>query len=132
MYRITFIQWRKKLAIVAHIEPDNIEAIDKVFQIILQKQLRNVKFKYYIIPGYYKEHYNTIELIEKHMIDFIPFDISEIPENAIRCNKNITSHEFAFNASTGKFITDKVMFGTYYHMLNHEEQNDKDNNSIHK
>ena len=122
-----------KLAIVAHVAPDNIEAIDKVFQIITKNQLRHIKFKYLIIPGYYKEHYDTIDLIKKHMTDFTPFDLSQIPENAIRRNEEATSHEFAFDASTGKFITDKVLFGTYYYMLNPEEQTITEyKNIIHK
>jgi hypothetical protein len=112
----------EKQAIVAHVVPDNIEAIDKVFRIILENKLHNIKFKYLIIPGYYQEHYDTIDLIKKHMTDFTPFDLSQITENAIRCNYEATSHEFAFDSSTGKFITDKVLFGTYYHMLNPEEQ----------
>lgn len=121
----------KKLAIVAHVAPDNIEAIDKVFQIIIDNKLRNTKFKYLIIPGYYKEHYNTIDLIEKHMTDFTPFDLSEIPENAIKRNEETTSHKFAFDASTGKFITDKVLFGTYYYILNPEEPTGEYKNKIH-
>ena len=122
----------KKIAIVAHIAPGNIETIDKVFQIILKNKLWNIKFKYLIVPGYYKEHYNTIELIKKHMADFTPFDSSMIPENAIRCDEEKTSREFAFDASTGKFMTDKVLFGTYYYMLNPEESIPEYKNTIQK
>ena len=122
----------QKLAIVAHVVPDKIDAIDKIFQIILQHKLLHTKFKYLIIPGYYPEHYNTKELIEKHMTDFTPFEAIEIPKDAIRLNEDETSYEFAFDASSGKFVTDKVLFGTYYYMLNPEEQTSEYSTNKHK
>lgn len=108
----------KKLAIVAHVVPAKIDAINKIFEIILNRKLWSTKFKYKIIPGYYPEHYNTIELIEKHLTHLIPFDEDEIPANAIRRNEEFKSCEFAFDASTGTFVTDKVYFGIDYYKIN--------------
>ena len=121
----------KKLAIVAHIVPDKVDAIDKIFAIIIKHKLWSTKFKYKIIPGYYPEHYNTSELIEKHLTDFIPFDEDKIPANAIRKDGKSESCEFAFDASTGTFVTDKVYFGLDYHKINEEDMTNS-NQRIHK
>jgi len=110
----------KKLAIVAHIAPSSIEGIEKIFKIILDNKLHNENFKYLIIPGYYEEHYNTKELIEKHLSHFTPFKKDEIPDNAIKINRDYESKEFAFNASTGNFVTDKVYFGLDYQKINNK------------
>ena len=47
-----------------------------------------------------------------------PFAKEEIPENAIITNEQFTSREFAFDASTGKFVTEKVYFGMDYNKIN--------------
>ena len=57
----------------------------------------------------------------KHKDLFIPFD--KIPKNAIRKDVikeyHVSSNEFAFDTMSGKFITDKVLFGKeYYDLIN--------------
>lgn len=121
----------KKLAIVAHVVPDKVDAIDKIFTIIIKNKLWSTKFKYKIIPGYYPEHYNTCELIEKHLTNFIPFDEDKIPSNAIRRDDKLESCEFAFDASTGTFVTDKVYFGLDYYKINEEDMTNT-NQHIHR
>ena len=121
----------KKLAIVAHIVPDKIDAIDKIFAIIIKHKLWSTKFKYKIIPGYYSEHYNTIGLIEKHLKDYTPFFEEEIPSNAIRKDDKSESCEFAFDASTGTFVTDKVYFGLDFYKINEEDMTNS-NQHIHR
>lgn len=121
----------KKLAIVAHIVPDKVDAIDKIFEIIIKHKLWSTNFKYKIIPGYYPEHYNTIELIEKHLKDYTPFDEAKIPINAIRRDDESESCEFAFDASTGTFVTDKVYFGLDYYKINEEDMANS-NQCIHR
>ena len=113
----------KKTAIVAHVEPDKLDAIDKIFEIIIKNKLWSTKFKYLIIPGYYQEHYNTKELIKERLAHLTPFTQDEIPENAIITNEEFTSREFAFDAETGKFVTDKVYFGMDYYKINQNESN---------
>lgn len=116
----------KKLAIVSHIPPDEINAlitIDKIFQTIINNKLSNTTFKYIIIPGYYKEHCNVKELIKKHLNHFTPFDENQIPNYAIQTDENSTSREFAFDASTGKFVTNNVYFGTEYNIINNIKKN---------
>ncbi|MGM9881524.1 MAG: hypothetical protein ACI31S_01620 [Bacilli bacterium] len=116
----------KKLAIVAHVPPDEINAlitIDKIFQLILDHKLTSTTFKYKIIPGYYEEHYNIKSMLEKHFSHFIPFNEDEIPDYAIQTNENYTSKEFAFDSSTGKFVTNNVYFGIEYNIINNIKKN---------
>ena len=112
----------KNLAIVAHVscsEPS--EVIDKIFRIIIENKLISTVFKYKIIPGYYEERYNIKFLLEKYFSHFVPFDEEEVPENAIHIDEEMTSKEFAFDASTGEFVTDKVFFGLDYYAVNDNE-----------
>ena len=113
----------KKVAIVAHVSSEPMCAIDKIFNLILQNKLYRTKLKYKIIPGFYEEHYNTKELLEAHLKDYIPFGENEIPEYAVKIDDETMSKEFAFDASTGKFVTDKVLFGTDYYIVNDEYNN---------
>lgn len=113
----------KKIAIVAHVKPNSIDAINKIFDIIVKNKLWSTKFKYLIIPGYYEEHYNTTKLIQKHLTHMIPFNQDEIPKNAIITNEEFTSKAFAFDAATGKFVTNKVYFGKDYYKINQKEEN---------
>lgn len=121
-----------KQAIVAHVPCDEYKAIDtinKIFRLIRENNLLKIKFKYKIFSGYYVEdHYNITELLEKHFTDFIPFDEKYIPENAIQKDESTESCEFAFDASNGKFVSDKVFFGTYYYIINNDESNINDQN----
>ena len=73
----------KKIAIVAHVVPDKIDAIDKIYNIILKYKLLKTKFKYLIIPGYYQEHYNTKELIEEHLTNMTPFTKLSSPLDSV-------------------------------------------------
>ena len=107
----------KKLAIVAHIPPNEFNAlitIDKIFQIIIKNKLASTTFKYIIIPGYYKE---------KHFNHFTPFDEKQIPNYAIQIDENTTTREFAFDASTGEFVTNNVYFGMEYNIVNNIKTN---------
>lgn len=108
----------KKVAIVAHVSAESIYAVDKIFRIIIDNKLTSTKFKYKIIPGYYKDHYGVIGKLEKYFSHFIPFEESKMPNDAINTVEEFTSREFAFDASTGKFVTDKVYFGLQYNAIN--------------
>ena len=111
----------KKIAIVAHVPPDEIQAlmtINKIFELIVDHKLISITFKYKIIKGYYEEHYHIFELLEKHFSHFIPFNNNEIPDYAIQTDEKYTSKKFAFNSLTGKFVTNNVFFGTDYNIIN--------------
>ena len=45
-------------------------------------------------------------------LQFIPFDNNDITVNALL--EGPFSHQFAFDTRTGKFVTDKVLFGIDY------------------
>jgi len=122
----------KKIAIVAHVPSDPMVAIDRIFEIIIKNKLVSTVFKYKIIPGYYEEHYNTKMLLEKYFSHFIPFSDSEIPEDAVHIDEGTTSKEFAFDASTGKFVTDKVFFGLDYYAVNGNEYVDSSSVGRHR
>ena len=122
----------KKIAIVAHVPSDPMVAIDNIFNVIIKNKLISTTFKYLIIPGYYEEHYNTKFVLEQHFSHFIPFDDSEIPETAIHIDEETTSKEFAFDASTGKFVTDKVYFGIDYYNVNGYDYVDNYTSSRHR
>lgn len=108
----------KKTAIVAHVSSEPMRSIDKIFNLIIENKLYSTKFKYKIITGYYEEHYQVKKLLEEHFKDFIPFGENEILHSDIQIAEETTSKQFAFNASTGKFVTDKVLFGADYYMIN--------------
>ena len=122
----------KKIAIVAHVPSDPMEAIDNIFNVIIKNKLISTTFKYLIIPGYYEEHYNTKFVLEKHFSHFIPFDESMIPSAAVKVDEETTSKEFAFDASTGKFVTDKVYFGIDYYNVNGYDYVDNYTSSRHR
>lgn len=112
----------KKVAIVAHVSCEPMKTIDKIFRLMIENKLLNTTIKYRIIPGYYKEdHYNVKGILEKHFVDFMPFNEEEIPSLAIQTDEETTSCQFAFDASTGEFVTDKVFFGVEYYTVNAED-----------
>lgn len=108
----------KRRAIVAHVAPDKLEITTKIAQLLVENDLVELPIKYKIISGYYDEHYNTKERLEKSFNCFIPFSEEEISDNAIIRNEKYTSCEFVFDASTGKFITEKDFFNNYHETMN--------------
>ena len=120
----------KKVAIVAHVSSEPIIALDKLFNLIIDNKLLRIPFKYKIFLGYDikpAEYYQVVEVLEKHFKDFIQFDDNEIPDYAVNIDEKTQSKEFAFDASVGKFVTDKVLFGIDYLMINNEEYRDDTN-----
>lgn len=125
----------KKQAIVAHVSSNPIPALDKIFQIMIDNKLLKTQFKYKIFFGYYKdaaEYYQVEDILEKHFKDFIPFDEEEIPTDAINTVLPLGANEFAFDASTGKFVTNKVLFGQEYYMINNDNFNEEINTVKHR
>jgi len=113
-----------KKAIVAHATTTPEIAIDKIFKIIVENKLWHVPFKYKIILGSDIKpvmFYNTIDTIKKYFSHFTPFDETQIPKEAIETDERTISHQFAFDASSGKFVTDKVLFGLEYYNINKDQ-----------
>lgn len=114
----------EKRAIVAHIPDTTKDYFPILLDIIAVYNLYKKPLKYKVIKGYYDNGYKVDELLEKkfkvypHL--FIPFE--NIPNNAINVDENSTSHEFAFDANTGEFVTEKVFFGYEYNRI-HEINN---------
>jgi len=116
----------EKRAIVAHTCLEVENTFWETVNLIEENGLINTIFKYKIISGYQYNQYNIEnELKEKYELYpemFVPFKEDEIPESAIQLDESTKSYEFAFDASTGKFVTDKVLFGKDYTMLNQQEK----------
>ena len=110
----------KKKAIVAHFSVEWESLVVPMLELIFDNGLNDddLKIKYYIIPGYYEEHYKVKNSLEKVCRSlhptFIPFDEKEIPSNAVEKDGDLPAYRFAFDASAGKFITDKVLYGLDY------------------
>ena len=118
----------KKRAIVAHVASDTKNIFLKSLELAYENGLNNYLIKYKIISGYYFNHYETkkeLEFLYSSIPNLlIPFNEKDIPENAIIKDEKTPSLKFAFDASTGKFVTDKIYFGKEYIDIN------ENNNSI--
>lgn len=122
----------KKRAIVGHFSVDGLYLATPMLELIFDNGLNDDDFsriKYKIIPGYEEEHYDLKNDLEKlcqslHPL-FIPFSDEEIPSNAIEKDGDLSAVRFAFDASSGKFVTDKVLYGVDYFSLQNEEKENK-------
>lgn len=108
----------KKKAIVSHVASNLDEIITKILKLIVEHKMHNDIIKYKIIPGYYDNHYNIKDILENFFSSipdmFIPLDDNDFPNNPYQVDMDTKSHEFAFDAYSGKFVTDKVSFGKEY------------------
>lgn len=71
------------------------------------------KLEVTIIPGYYQDNYNVAINIEKYfnsLEHIFKFRTSLLPKRAIRTFMvgDLGSHDFFFDSSTGRFVTDKI------------------------
>ena len=114
----------KKQAIVAHIPDDTKDYFPILLDLISVYGLQTSPLKYKVIKGYYDNGYKIDEILEKQFKTypnlFVPFE--NLEKNAINIDEDSTSCEFAFDASTGKFVTEKVFFGYEYNRIH--EAND--------
>lgn len=110
-----------KKAIVAHISSDYMNTIDKIFNLIIKNKLYGERLKYKIICGTYREahdFYGITTALYEHFKDYIPFNDDDVSSGVI-LNKDTFSNQFAFNAETGEFVSDKVLFGEDYYKINY-------------
>ena len=116
---------KNKEAIVAHVSSNWKKAVSLIFNLISCGEFRT--FKYLIITGYYSEredNYNIGSLLTKiftesnvKTVNFIPFEMIYSKYK----QKDLTeSYHFAFDSRTGKFVTDKVLFGEEYLKISEE------------
>lgn len=130
----------QKIAIVAHVTSNVEKAINKTLNLLESNNLKFTKIEYRIIPGYYENLEITNEIIRELKIgnimkslfnSFIPYKKSKVDENDIKIDEKTFSKQFAFNCEIGEFVTDKVLFGTYYYMINPENNINIGNNKKH-
>lgn len=127
----------KQIAIVAHIGSDVKKIIDKVLDILENNNINFENIEYHIIPGYDRYDEERINAIIKYLKlgnvtrmllnDFKPYKKNKIKHNSITLDTNTLSIQFAFDANLGIFVTDKVLFGTDYYMIN-QENNEYESN----
>ena len=114
-----------KKAIVGHCSSEVDYILASSIDLIDKNNIGDSFIKYKIISGYYYNHYETKRKLEEFYNSypevFIPFDENEISYNDVEKVEEITSCRFAFDASTGKFVTDKVLYGEDYVKLNSEK-----------
>lgn len=108
---------KHKRAIVAHVADQLENIIIKSIKLIGKNKLDDDIIKYIIIPGYYYNHYeikNKLEKFYSSIPTFVAFDEKEIPEDGIRTSKHLPMRDFAFDSSIGKFVTDKIFLEEDY------------------
>lgn len=114
---------KEKKAIVAHISSyDYKNMVEKIFKLIISSKLYRSSLKYKIIYGGDRgeaaKYHGIIEYLEKHFDNFPMEKLDNLSLVGVRFNEDDFSNEFAFDASRGIFVTDKVFFGTMYHIIN--------------
>src|SRR5574344_1157780 len=108
---------KNKIAYVGHAGSDYELILKEMLNLI--HPIKKTYFEYLIIPGNCPnlddEGRNKKDVMEgilnKMMMPnyyFIPFEIDY--HDIITVNKETKSHEFAFDAHTGKFVTDEIIF----------------------
>ncbi|MDD4644296.1 MAG: hypothetical protein PHW90_04645, partial [Bacilli bacterium] len=112
-----------KVAIVGHEAPSSTSVIHKIVSIISNYQGENQVWEYLIISGFrnidrrdYKKDdtiNNIIFQFREPNIKLIPF--INISVNAIKLHEPTLSYEFAFDAESGKFVTDYLFFDITEH-----------------
>lgn len=115
---ILFYNRSKKVAIVGHETPGSTSATRKILSAISKSSDENQVWEYLIISGFRnverkdnkKENIirNIILLFKKPNIRLIPF--TDISTNAIKLDEQTLSYEFAFDAESGKFVTNILFF----------------------
>lgn len=112
----------EKRAIVAHVSSDYMKTIDKIFKLITINKLYRTPLKYKIIyggdGGDAARYQGVIDALEKHFKEFPMEEFSELSLNGVKFNSNYFANEFAFNTLSGEFVTDKVLFGSLYYIIN--------------
>ena len=97
-----------KKAIVAHVASDPLSILDKTLELIDEYNLSSSPLEYKVIRGYYKSGYKTDDVLESmysaYPKYFIPYQGREYESVGI----NLESHQFAFDASSGTFVTNQV------------------------
>ena len=97
-----------KKAIVAHVSNNCGECVNDTLKLIEESKLDSSPLKYVIIPGYYKNGYGIEKILDGMYRScpkyFEPYEVNL--ENVVGVSG--CTHQFAFDASSGHFVTDKI------------------------
>lgn len=112
----------ERRAIVAHVSSDYMKTINKIFRLITLNKLNRNSLKYKIIyggdGGEAARYHDVIKFLEMHFKHFPMEEFSELSLEGVRFNTDYSANEFAFDASSGKFVTDKVLFENDFYVVN--------------
>lgn len=102
----------EKKAVVGHVSSNWEPMTKELVTVAIQNGLDTSEIKYLIIPGFYEEHYNVKKGLEMFFSELKPlmkpFSENEITNESILNDKELPSRYFAFDAATGKFVTNKI------------------------
>ena len=87
---------------------------------LIENKLYGERLKYGIICGTDRsahDYYGIINILNEHFKEYIPFSDEELSSGVV-LDKNTFSKQFAFDAMTGNFVSDKVLFGLDYYKVN--------------
>lgn len=127
----------RKIGIVAHISTDIEKTVNKVLDLLEENNIKFSNIEYKIILGYDSNDQEIINKIIKalrfgnvyRMLSnrFIPYAKTKIKASDIQIDNNTLSKQFAFDVQSGVFVTDKVLFGVDYYIVNPEINIDSEN-----
>ncbi|MBQ6841140.1 MAG: hypothetical protein IJO63_03395 [Bacilli bacterium] len=114
-----------KKAIACHASGNPVAIVNAIIDLAIKNNLMDSPVKYRVIPGYYYNHYQLAEEISDLLWELRPyFSLMVHPEeNAIMKDPELPAMRFAFDASTGTFVTDKVLYGKDYLDIKQQQKN---------
>lgn len=94
-------------------DDETIRQIIEKKNLTIRNNSNNDNFEVTIIPGYSQDNYNIAKNLKKffqNIPQLFQINNQKLPQNAIKIqmHKDLRAHEFYFDASTGKFVTDKI------------------------
>ena len=117
---------KHKKAIVAHVSSYYKTVLYELINMLSLNGLLDDKVYYYVIRGYYRDHYDVYKSLnmffEEYPDLFYSFPKEKVYKS-IAIDKDTCSKEFAFDSIKGVFVTNNVFFGEKYNNIN---------NSFHK
>ncbi len=94
-------------------DDETIQQFIEKANLTISNNSNNDNFEVTIIPGYYQDNYDIAKNLKKffqNIPQLFQINNQKLPQNAIKIqiSQDLGAHEFYFDASTGKFVTDKI------------------------
>ena len=112
-------------AIVAHAATEYFPILMEVLDLLFENKMDDSPIKYLVIPGFYYNHYEVAENLQKAFSSlyplFVPFSSEEILEGIIK-DPELPAYQFAFDASRGIFVSEEVLYGADYDIIHNNKK----------